>query len=66
MCYVDIDEQGTEAAAVTYMEYRCCSGSMPEPGTPFYVLSPYIYFIFQRATGIILFVGAVNNPRADE
>lgn len=61
--FIDVDEQGTEAAAATAIE---CWGSMPpEPPPPFdmRVDRPFLYAICDSITGTILFLGAVFDPR---
>ena len=55
---IKVDEEGTEAAAVTYIGMRATSVG---PGSsPFYfkVDRPFLYFISERSTGEILFVGS--------
>ena len=63
MCYVDIYENGTEAAAVTICSIGLNSCSLiPAPPIRFHVKSPYIYFIYQPASQIVLFSGIENIP----
>ncbi len=58
---LSLDEQGTEAAAATVIEMM--AGAAP-PDKPFRmkVDRPFIAAIVDRATGCILFAGAVLNP----
>jgi serpin B len=61
--YVDIDEEGTEAAAVTAI--AMLASGMPEekPVPPeFKVDRPFIFFIYDQPTKTILFLGKVTNP----
>lgn len=52
--YVEVDEVGTEAAAVTIVEFE--NTSMPM--TPFFVANkPFIFLIREKSTGVILFAG---------
>jgi serpin B len=59
--YIRVDENGTEAAAVT-------GGVMPASArveqTVFRVDRPFAFTISDRQTGTILFLGAVADPRA--
>jgi serpin B len=53
--YVDINEEGTEAAAVTVTGIQVTSAPMPVR-----IDRPYLFAIRERLTGTILFVGKVN------
>ena len=57
---IKVDEEGTEAAAVTYIGMRVTS--VGPGGETFYfkVNRPFLYFISERSTGEILFSGAKN------
>ena len=54
---IKVDEEGTEAAAVTYIGMRVTSVANPAP--PFYFKAdrPFLYFISEQSTGAILFAG---------
>ena len=54
---IKVDEEGTEAAAVTYVGMRVTS--VGPGGDTFYFKAdrPFIYFISERSTGTILFAG---------
>jgi len=54
--FVQVDEQGTEAAAVTIV---VMIDSVP-PG--FYANHPFLFVIHEHQTGAILFMGKVANP----
>jgi len=61
--YVDVDEEGTEAAAVTAI--AMLAQGMPEekPAPPeFKVDRPFIFFIYDQPTKTVLFLGKVTNP----
>jgi serpin B len=62
--FVAVDEKGTEAAAATVVAIRATSMPPPEEPLPFVVDHPFLFFIRQRATGAILFVGRVTDPTA--
>jgi serpin B len=57
--YVEVNEKGTEAAAVTAVEMLTSVG----PSTPmnFTVDRPFLFVIRERSTGIILFMGRMEN-----
>jgi serpin B len=61
--YMDVNESGTEAAAVTavLMEGRALA-SRPEPVVEFRVDRPFVLALVDQPTGEILFLGAVNSP----
>jgi serine protease inhibitor len=56
---IDVDEQGTEAAAVTSVAIAGCA-----PVEPMNLKfdKPFLYLIRDTKTGAILFVGAMENP----
>ena len=60
--YIAVDEEGAEAAAITYV--ALCGMSMMRPQEPeTMILSrPFIYVIRDRRSGDILFMGKVGNP----
>jgi serpin B len=59
--FVDVNEEGTEAAAATAvaMGVMAC---MPEPIKIFKADHPFIFLIQDKETGNILFVGRVSDP----
>jgi serpin B len=57
--YVDVDEQGTEAAAATGVTVQT-SSYHPEP--EMIVDRPFITVIRDDRTGLILFLGQINDP----
>ena len=61
--FVAVDEEGTEAAAATLQIAIPMSGSALPP-VEFTVDRPFIFLIRDGATGTILFVGRVLDPRA--
>ena len=56
--YVDVDENGTTAAAATSVGIVGATASAPPPP----IDHPYIFAIREMSSGIILFIGKVNNP----
>lgn len=59
--YIKTDEEGSEAAAVTAVEIGVTSVG---PDQPYYftINRPFVYFIQEKSTGTILFIGSVMNP----
>lgn len=62
--YIDVNETGTEAAAVTGLVFATTSMD-PDPPVSFYVDRPFVYAITEKDTGAILFIGEVNHPEYD-
>lgn len=61
--YIDVNEEGTEAAAVTTIGIRVTSVN-PEPVKPTFVIDrPFLYGIRERTTNTLLFMGHVVDPR---
>ena len=58
--FVDVNEEGTEAAAVTTIgiEYTSMPGSL-------IVDKPFIFAIRERLTNTLLFIGKVDEPAYD-
>ena len=57
--FVDVNEQGTEAAAATSIEFGITS--LP---ASLVVDHPFVFAIRERLSGTILFMGRVMNPAA--
>ena len=65
--YVDVYEEGTEAAAVTVVGMRATSAGIdPEP--PFYmeVNKPFFFVIRDNESGANLFMGYITDPRSSD
>jgi serpin B len=61
--FVDVNEAGTEAAAATAVVMKRAMAFMgPEP-VPFHADHPFIVLIRDQATGSVLFLGRVVNPK---
>ncbi len=57
--FVEMDEKGTEAAAVTVVGIEVTS----VPATPQFIVDrPYIVVLRERTTGAVLFAGRILNP----
>jgi len=57
--YIEVNEKGTEAAAVTAVEVAMTTVG---PSTPVYFIvnKPFIFAIRERSTGVILFIGKIE------
>ena len=58
--FIAVDEKGTRAGAATVIE---APGAAPPPADPKVVVldRPFLYFIFDTATGLPFFIGAVTS-----
>jgi len=56
--FVEVNEEGTEAAAVTSVEIELTS-----IGNGFTANKPFLFFIVERSSGTILFSGKLMNPK---
>jgi serpin B len=61
--FVTVDEAGTEAAAATAVLLGGGNPVTPPPFVEFKADRPFIFLIRDNATGALLFVGRVMNPR---
>jgi serpin B len=59
--FVKVDEKGTEAAAATAVLMGPTSAA-PRPAAPFVVDQPFLFFVCDRASGLVLFAGRVTEP----
>jgi serpin B len=57
--FVDVDESGTTAAAATVVVIGT-TASLPPP--PVVINHPFLFAIREMSSGLILFIGTVNNP----
>jgi len=60
--FVEVNEEGTEAAAVTSVEMRVTSVMEEEPPFELIVDRPFFIAIVDGKTGLVLFMGAIVNP----
>lgn len=58
--FVEVNEEGTEAAAVTTVGTYATSVDPSQP-IPFHVNRPFIYIIKEKSTGAILFMGKMGS-----
>ncbi|MDR1919852.1 MAG: serpin family protein [Tannerellaceae bacterium] len=59
--FAEVNEEGTEAAAVTIIEMEMTSIGEKAPPVLFHVNRPFLYFIKEKSTGAILFTGLTKN-----
>lgn len=60
--FIDVQEEGTEAAAATIVEMA--NLSTQGGGSPFHFKAdrPFLYLIKENSTGAIVFMGKVEKP----
>jgi serpin B len=61
--FVDVSEQGTEAAAATGLTMRATAMRAPEPTVVFRADHPFVFLIRDTRSGVILFIGRLSNPK---
>lgn len=62
--YVDVDEQGTEAAAATAVVIQARAALRAPSAVTMVVDRPFLFAIIDTATGLPLFLGQVSRPRS--
>ncbi|HTA31011.1 MAG TPA: serpin family protein [Candidatus Cybelea sp.] len=60
--FVEVDEQGTEAAAATGVMVKSMAVRRPEPPPTFRADHPFLFLLRDTHLGSILFLGRVTNP----
>ncbi len=61
--FVDVNEEGTEAAAATAVVMKRCAVSMIRPPEKqFFATRPFVFFIRNVKTNTVLFAGRLVNP----
>jgi len=62
--FVEVNEEGTEAAAVTVVPMPEAIGPEPPPPPPFQMIvdRPFLFLIADERTGMILFMGIIFEP----
>ena len=64
--YVDVNEEGTEAAAVTTVGIRAMAIMEPVERFTMILDRPFFFVISDANTGSILFMGVVNEPKSGD
>jgi serpin B len=62
--YIDVNEQGTEAAAATAAVMTAMAMRAPAPAVTMTVDHPFVFAITDMATELVLFLGQVTVPRS--
>jgi serpin B len=62
--FVEVNEEGTEAAAATGVAVATRAMLEPLPTPVFRADHPFLFLIRERSSGAILFMGRLENPRA--
>jgi len=64
---IEVNEQGTEATAASFVACLTLGGGEPRLPTPkpFKVDHPFLFFIRETRTGAILFMGRIVDPRVE-
>ncbi len=60
--FVEVNEEGTEAAAATAVIMKELAIAEPEPIPTFRADHPFVFMIQEKETGSILFMGRVSDP----
>jgi serpin B len=60
--FIEVDERGTEAAAATIVEIIERVNAIPSGPIIFTLDRPFIFFIQEKHSGAILFMGKMENP----
>jgi serpin B len=60
--FVDVNEEGTEAAAATAAAMLAAAAMRPAEPVPFVADHPFVYIIRSNRTGDILFMGRLTDP----
>ena len=60
--YVNVNEEGTEAAAVTTVVMGAEEAQPPTPR--FNADRPFMFMIYDEHSGLILFLGSISDPTA--
>ncbi|WP_342547262.1 serpin family protein [Paenibacillus sp. FSL P2-0089] len=61
--YIDVNERGTEAAASTVIAMRAGSAPPVDPPFEMNVNRPFLFMIRDTQSGVVLFLGAIENPQ---
>jgi serpin B len=60
--FVEVNEEGTEAAAATAILAPAAAEFAPKPTPEFRADHPFVYYIQDRETGAIVFMGRMTTP----
>ena len=60
--FIEVNEQGTEAAAATFVVFKTRSSLPPPPAIQFTCDRPFMFLIRDKLTDVTLFSGHVMDP----
>ena len=60
-CFIEVNEEGTEAAAAT-AAVMCYTSALPPPPEDFVADHPFVFLIREEFSGVVVFAGQVTNP----
>lgn len=60
--FVKVDEKGTEAAAATAVVMGAKGGGAPQKSVEFRADHPFLFFVVDKPSGLVLFMGRVTDP----
>lgn len=60
-----VDEEGTEAAAVTEIDMRDGAGFIPDEPKKLYFNEPFLYMIMDMERELPIFIGIMDNPKGE-
>ncbi|CAO1946103.1 unnamed protein product [Urochloa humidicola] len=61
-CFVQVDEEGTEAFAATFSSMRATAAPMRPAQEDFVADHPFMFLIKEETSGVVVFAGHVVNP----
>ncbi|MGB2697684.1 MAG: serpin family protein, partial [Candidatus Zixiibacteriota bacterium] len=64
--FVEVNEEGTEAAAVTSIGMATSAGNPSSPRLVMQVDRPFVFMIREKVSGTILFIGKIVDPGFDQ
>ncbi|KAL3692110.1 hypothetical protein R1sor_005761 [Riccia sorocarpa] len=65
-CFIEVNEEGTEAAAATGAVMMLKSIAIREPPIDFVADHPFLFVLREDVTGLILFLGRITNPSVSQ
>jgi len=64
--FVEVNETGTEAAALTTLEEGACMIQVPQPPFEMIINRPFVFAICDDLSDVVVFLGAVVDPLAGQ
>jgi serine protease inhibitor len=63
--FLEVNEKGSEAAAATAVVFEV-TNAIPQPQPIVIINKPFLFLVREKHTGVILFIGLLNDPSALE